>query len=124
MTSEAKVRALLKSISTGKLESDRQRILHYAIKLRRFTIHDIRLNLEIPHQSATARVSELFDLGLIKEHDSSGKYTIYEVELDTHKQKIHQQKVMRKKFEKWLKKADDFREFIPNYLFPFLRSIK
>lgn len=124
MNKEMKIKALLKQVQSGKLENDKSRILDYGIRKRQFTINDICLDLCMIVQTASARISDLEDLGFLKVVGSIEDYTLFEVELDSNLRLQNANKRNKDKFQKWLSKADEFVDFIPSYIMPFLHSIK
>lgn len=61
----AKIEALEKQIKSGKLNSDKARILEFAKRKKFFFIREVMTALNLSIRTASARISELEDLGLI-----------------------------------------------------------
>jgi len=101
MTSKSK-EAFLKLYESGKLNSDRLRIYHL-IKIQPQTLRSLQLKLNKPRDSFSSRLSELADMGLIKEFGSVGAYTKYRAVECPHVQEILAKERKEKKAEEWLK---------------------
>mgnify|MGYP002397339052 CR=1 FL=1 len=86
MTSKSK-QAFLELYQSGKLNSDRLRIYHL-IKIQPQTLRSLQLKLNKPRDSFSSRLSELADMGLIKEFGSVGAYTKYRAVECPHVQEI------------------------------------
>lgn len=111
--SESSVKNWLRLMGTGEFKNKSIRILDY-IKAHPGTDIDIlRNNLEIPHQTITALISNLMDEGLVKfEGDRKKNDNIYSVlfyvEYDFERNKL-KQKRLKEKFQLWIEKGlDDY----------------
>lgn len=108
--SEASIKNWLKLMGSGELENKAVRILDY-VKVHPGTdIDKMRVELDIPHQTITAIISNLMDAGLIKFQGERRKtndniYSIlffveYQFERDQLKQKR-----LKEKFNLWVEKG-------------------
>ena len=114
----AKIKQYIKCIESGIIKNTTLRILDFIRRKHKTTIHEMRIELKIPHQSLTGTLSGLMDYGLIYEvgqtvinnkHYSWLKYTSNFDQI-THNSQI------RKNAKKisWLKKIEEMN--LPSYL--------
>ena len=74
---EAKIEALLNQVKTGRIKSLQGRILAM-IMVKARTLDELRADYGFTHQTVSARLSELEDLGLIRKTRESGEsYSSY-----------------------------------------------
>jgi len=112
--------ALLKQIESGKIETDKAKILNYIINNPNSTWLDIKISLNLLENTAGARISDLEDLGLImpkytKEQRGSNQSTyIYVSDEDVRSVLIKQR--AEAKILKAVKKLMSFEDTIPEYL--------
>lgn len=99
-----KIAALLEQITSGKMQSDKARILNFIMSYPGHSKVVIGKHLDLRHQTVTARLSDLEDLGLI-EAKGSGKYSNFYYIQDTQGQKLHRAKRAADKLEAWAKKG-------------------
>lgn len=118
--SSASVKTLLDQIDSGKLKSDKAIVLNYVKKQTEkgnaTIVKNLREKLLIPHQTITARLSDLEDLGLVyKKGDSElagSHYCNFFYEANEEKRAENRLEVRKRKFKKWLNKADEFEDLI------------
>lgn len=113
-----KIKALLKQIETGQITTDAGRILAHIKKYPYSTLPEIKRKLQLSHQTASARLSDLQDLGIVEENGTTktGSYTYFKYQADFLKQEENARERKREKYTLWLKKGlNKFEEFInPN----------
>jgi predicted DNA-binding transcriptional regulator len=108
-----RLKALQKQIDSGQIKTDSARVLKYIMEHGNVSRFTIKLALKMNHQTATARVSDLLDMGVIEVVGESRG----------HEQLIYQKDPMRqvenaykRKKEKYtgLKKRllNEFKEFL------------
>lgn len=112
---KAKIKALLFQIESGKMDNDKVRILNYLM------MHDsniIRLGqaLQMKHQTLTARLSDLMDLGVIDSIRLTNlnglSYSMYFYQKNEEVQEINAYNRKLERYHKWLKKGDEFKNFV------------
>lgn len=74
MKTEASKNALNYQLSSGKLQGDKMRIMKLFERKDRINLRYISIVLDMPYQTASGRLSDLNDMGLI-EVDNKMKYT-------------------------------------------------
>ena len=89
---------------TGKKVSDKQRILDYLRDYKRISIFSCIYVLEMLHQTASARLSELHDEGILSQRE--GKYYSYYV-LSQNPDKVKEQRE-RIKIDGLIKKLEAY----------------
>lgn len=99
-----KIAALLEQIASGQMKSDKARILNFVMTFKGQNKETIGKHFAIPHQTVTARLSDLEDLGLI-ESKGAGKYSNFYPIYDPQTQKLHRAKRQAEKLEAWAKKG-------------------
>lgn len=115
-----KIQALLKQIHSGKRMSDNARILDYVMKHPYCTTSDVEIKLNMLHQTASARISDLLDMGVIEERGkketAKSSFTYLKYQSSALKQIINAKKRKQDKYKNWLNKGmTQFSEFInPN----------
>lgn len=133
--SEAKVDAWIEQVESGNLKTNQSYILNYIIKHPNTTIYDIRKNLAIPHQTATAIVSMFMDEGVLRfngkikmrevdSDDNGDTYSMLLFVADKSERKALQKRRNEEKFIVWAKKGvKQFRDFIsPEFFFELGRK--
>lgn len=112
-----KIKALINQVNSGQLTSDLSRILHH-IKLHPYTtLPEVKRKLSISHQTASARISDLLDLGVIEEKGSKktakSSHTYFKYQPDISIQIINSKKRKKEKYNYWVKKGlIQFKEFM------------
>ena len=109
MNTSAKIQALEKQIESGKINTDKARILAYFKKNKGGFIRGVMEDLNMSERTVGARMSELEDLGLIKNDcamqtkyapDPQGYFRYLEDDGD---RRNHRWQRHYKRREKWLK---------------------
>lgn len=104
----AKIQALEKQIQSGNIKTLHAKILRYARQRRGFFIMELQQILSIARSTATARVSELEDMGLVKYVEARNvgfakdKQGYFKAILDEEGQKRHRWIRRSKKYNRWL----------------------
>lgn len=116
-----RVQSLLNQINSGQLKNDMSRILNHIKTYPLTTLPEIKRKLGIVHQTASARISDLLDMGLIEEKEekktTTGVHSYFKYQPDPRIQSINALKRKKEKFENWKKKGiNQFQEFINNDL--------
>ena len=119
-----KITALIKQIDSGKLNSDKARILNQVILSRGVTSYSLERRLSsIKPTTVLARLSDLEDLGLIYKEGTTNKigniqpYSIFKFEADPEKQEQNALNRKALKFEAWKKRGlEEFSRLISDYL--------
>ena len=103
-------------LSDGELKSARDKVLNTVRKLRRCTKVEIMKANGMSHQTVTARLSELMDSGLIKvantRKGSRSFLSIFSPETNKEQVAVNASIRERARFEKWLKKGEEFKHLI------------
>ncbi len=108
---KAKIKALLFQIESGKMDSDKAKILNY---LMMYDSNIIRLGqaLQMKHQTLTARLSDLMDLGVINSIEGVNlrgiSYSIYVYQPNEQIQEMNAYNRKLERYYKWLKKGKEF----------------
>ena len=80
------------------------------------TIYHLRKALDMPHQTITARLCELLDLGLVVEvgerTENDTSFTVYRFVEDQEDQEFFSRLRQSQKFKKWLKQGEKFRDLM------------
>ena len=127
--SQAKRETYLANLKNGNINSKTMRILHF-IKQKPFVNTDeIRNILEISHQSATAIISVLLDVGVIKIVGESkindNTYSKYLFVSEYQEQYNLSEMRIKEKYSIWLQQGiSKFRELITTDLYHELLEIK
>ena len=108
-----RIKALLKQIETGKIDTDSAKILNY-IKTNVMTSRPmIEDSLGMSHQTASARVSDLLDMGIIEVVESDADYEILKYQPSEHSQIKNARKRKYDKYVKWKKRGvEQFSDFL------------
>ena len=112
-----RIKALLDQVRSGKLQTDMARVLHH-IKTKPYsTLSELERKLNMKHQTASARVSDLLDMGLIEEQGTKKSHhsfqTYFKYQPSSLKQIDNARKRKKAKYEHWLKKGlSQFEEYI------------
>jgi hypothetical protein len=114
---KAKIQTLLKQVSSGNFNSQSSKILRYVGSNDKCTIDMMRKDLKLAHQSLTARISDLEDLGVLYvEGITSTKgifYSLYRYENNPVKRKSRAKERAELKFRAWKKRGlNEFLEFL------------
>jgi predicted DNA-binding transcriptional regulator len=111
-----KIKALLNQISSGKLKTDMARVLYYIKTHPYTTLPEIERKLFLKHETASARVSDLLDIGIIEEQGVKktvlGHYTYFKFQPDIRAQEANSAERKFQKFKIWRNKWVQFEEFI------------
>lgn len=81
MSTSARIEQYLINLENGELKSNEVKVLNYIKNNPDCIIDDIRRDLKMKHQTATSRISELFDCGVIKVTGQVERLTITERKL-------------------------------------------
>ena len=124
-----RVKALLNQIHSGKMQSDMVRILYYIKKHPFTTLPEIERKLNLLNQTASPRISDLLDLGLIEESGETKKgnstYSYFRFQPDPNKQTKNAFERKKIKFNHWRKKGlSQFKDLINSNLIKELKCIK
>ena len=99
-----KIKALLDQIHSGKMQSDKARILDFVKKYPKSNKVLIGKYLSLPHQTVTARLSDLEDMGAI-EAKTNGDYSEFYFIEEPNRQRIYAAARQAVKIEQWANKA-------------------
>ena len=130
MTSQAKRETYLKNLESGMIETKTMRVLYYIRSFELSSIcntYDMRDQLNMPHQTLTAIISNLLDLGSIRisEEIKKGKntYSSYRFVPDIQDQIRIANERKKEKFEYWLKQGvNEYSELMSGILFNLISS--
>lgn len=101
-----KIKALFEQIDSGKMESDKVKILKAIIEKPR-TIESFTL-IGMRYSTVTARLSDLCDLGLVKKHiNPCGKYSYFSYVKDENEQQRLRDELMTEKRQNYIKRGVD-----------------
>lgn len=109
----AKIQALEKQIESGNIKTLHAKILHFAQKKKFFYIREVEKELGIARSTATARISELEDLGLIayqyamKTKYAPDKQGMFKYLDDDGERRKHAWKRHYDRRKKWLKYGEE-----------------
>lgn len=120
--SSPKIEALLNQIRSGKMENDKARVLNFIQKNPHATIQDIEIGLNLYHETASARVSDLEDIGVI-EVSKTGRYSHLVYQDDPKKQKVNAFLRKCEKFERWKKKIVKFEDLLTEDQLDFIKYL-
>ncbi len=115
MKNDTKVKSLMKQIESGKMQSDSARILNFIIKEKYISRPLICDALGILTQTATARLGDLQDYGIVEvvKTDLDPEYDIYKYQSDPMRQVKNAYNRKKMKFEQWKRRGKkEFSEFL------------
>lgn len=112
-----KIQALLKQIHSGKRLSDKARVMEFVMKHPYCSTVDVQVKLNMVHQTASARVSDLMDMGVIedvaKKETSTSTFSILKYQSNPDKQDENAKRRKLEKYKNWLANGlNNFNEFI------------
>ena len=109
-----KLKALLKQIESGKMETDVAKILSYVITNRYTSRPLIADGLNMKLQTVVGRVSDLLDMGILEAFSNEGdEYEILQYQADPLRQAKNAVDRKKKKFERWKKRGiNEFGDFL------------
>ncbi len=112
-----RIKALLQQISSGKLKTDMARVLNHIKAYPYSTLPEIERKMNLKHETASARVSDLLDMGLIEEQGvkktAIGHYTYFKFQPNIQAQNKNAHLRKKAKYDNWLKKGiTQFEEFL------------
>lgn len=116
--SRASVETFLLQINSGKTKTDKAKIYKYIRRNERTHKEAIMRDLNMSHQTVTARLSGLLDMGVIEVVEvaenalSNSRISRFKVQYDPaqiQKNKINRDVV---KFNKWKAKAKEYKSFL------------
>lgn len=90
----ASYKTFLHQLATGKIDTDKTRLYNYILKFPKLTLNEIRINLNMKHQTISARLSDLLDMGVVfisgtKERKNSERLTLDSIlEIEENESKI------------------------------------
>jgi len=115
-----KIQTWLRQIELGNLKSNHAKVLNYLKNKQSFSnIHQMRIDLNMAHQSLTATISILMDHGLVKSIGDgvSIKGNIYSelsFVIEDWERELLQHMRKKEKFKQWLAKGiDDYTQMLP-----------
>jgi hypothetical protein len=115
MKQDTKIKALMNQIESGNMKTDASRILHFIIH-EKFSSRPLICDaLEILTQTATARLNDLQDYGIIEvvKTNLEPEYHIYKYQSDPMKQVKNAYERKKSKFIQWQKRGKmEFSEFL------------
>lgn len=117
-----KINALLDQIKSGKMENDKARVLDFIQKNPHATIQDIEINLNLYHETASARVSDLQDLGVV-EVSKTERYSHLIYQDNPKKQKVNAFLRKKEKFDRWKKRAKKFEGLLTDNQMDFIQFL-
>ncbi len=105
--SKASNQTYIEQLQSGKIETDKGWI-YASLTVRASTKYTLMTDLELPHQTVTARLSELQDLGVVyvlRTIKTTDNKTLSVFAVTTNPERIKLNAGIRKqeKFKKWLK---------------------
>lgn len=128
--SDASVKNWLRLMGTGELENKSVRILDYIKAHPGTDIDTMRVQLDMPHQTITALISNLMDAGLIKfigerRKSNDNVYSIlFFVESQFERDQL-KQKRLKEKFNLWIDKGlSDYTSLMSSQLIMSLTTEK
>lgn len=129
MTKQTQIDALLMQIQTGKIETDKAKILNYIKNNPSSSRIDITAGLNMHEYTVGARISDLEDMGLIvclakntKEQRGSKQSTYIFVHDEVDRIVLAEAR-HRAKYIKWVNKGmNEFCKYMPNDLIEELQS--
>lgn len=110
-TSKAKRETYVKQVESGNLNSQTIRVLHYIRYNPLCDTDELRTKLEMAHQSVTAVISNLLDIGLItivgetKKRDNI--YSMYRYVHEPHLQEQCATERKKEKFKQWIRQGKE-----------------
>lgn len=113
---KASIETLLVQLNSSKIKTSKARVYRYIRRNPYCTKDDIIRDLNMPHQTTTARLSDLLDLGVIEAIGSVGKVTgmvsMLMVQKDKEKIKKNADSRRMEKYQRWLKAGEQFNDLI------------
>lgn len=104
-----KIEALLKQIHSGKRMSDNAKILEYVMKHPFCTTSEVEIKLNMLHQTASARISDLLDMGVIEERGkkdtATSSFTYLKYQSNAINQNLNAKRRKQEKYKNWVKKG-------------------
>lgn len=106
---KAKVKNWLRLIESGDLKNNTVKVLSFVMQNPHTDIDSIRKELKMPHQTATSRISELMDAGLVKEQGQRVKaglnYSVLVFISDEREQQLISYTRAKEKYIQWMKQG-------------------
>jgi DNA-binding transcriptional ArsR family regulator len=102
-----KIQAYLERINSGELSSTKEKTLRFIDTFTWATVHDMRVAMDIAHQTLTSALSHLEDEGIVYKSGEviQGKqnraYSVWKYESDPIQQGINAKRVLNRKFNIW-----------------------
>jgi hypothetical protein len=130
MTSQAKRETYLKNLESGLIQSKTMKVLYFIKTYELSSIcntYDMRNSLNMPHQTLTAIISNLLDLGSIKISEEIKKgnntYSIYRFVPDIQDQIRISNERKKEKYNYWLKQGiNEYSELMSGAIFNLINS--
>jgi hypothetical protein len=130
MTSQAKRETYLKNLETGLIHTKTMKVLNYIRSYELSSIcntYDMRQCLNMPHQTLTAIISNLLDLGSIRISEEIKKgnntYSSYRFVPNIEDQIRIANERKKEKFENWLKQGvSEYSELMTEVMFNLIKS--
>lgn len=130
MTSQAKRETYLKNLESGMIHTKTMRVLNFIRNYELSSIcntYDMRDTLNMPHQTLTAIISNLLDLGSIRISEEIKKgnnsYSSYRFVPNIEDQIRIANERKKEKFEYWLKQGvNEYSELMSGMMFNLINS--
>lgn len=130
MTSQAKRETYLKNLDSGMINTKTMQVLHFIRGYEYSSIcntYDMRQFLKMPHQTLTAIISNLLDLGAIRISEEVKKgnnsYSSYRFVPDIQDQIRISNQRKKEKFDIWLKQGvNEYSELMSGMMFNLINS--
>lgn len=116
--SKASIETYIDQVTSGKLNTDSQKIYQEINSSNGITIKSLRRKFS--HQTLTARISELQDSGVVYESGvekiGNTSFSVLKTEEDADQILQNRKDRKIKKFVKWLKKAEVYVDFLDPFI--------
>lgn len=113
---KASLETFLRQVNSLKSKTDKVRVYRYILKNPNCTKNDLIRDLNMPHQTVTARLSDLLDLGVVEITGTQNKVTgcvsLLQIQFDENKIDSNAKERRLKKFKAWQKKGEQFSDLI------------
>ena len=124
---KAKIHTYMMALQTGKIRGNLMETLEFIWKNSGTTIHEMRTELRIVHQSLTPSVSGLMDCGLVKEigqvQIKESTYSKFQFVPDSEEQDRLASERLKEKFAQWIKMGlKEYKELMDDDLIKALET--
>jgi len=114
--SRSSVETFLSQVNSGKSKKDAVRIYRFIKRHPNCHKDTLIKELKIPHQTVTARLSGLIDLGVVEYIGVykmiTGSVSLLRIQEDVTKIKLNAAKREQSAYQKWLKKGERFKHLM------------